>query len=146
MLSVFLTPLSAQETPVKISDFNYGTTGTDNLIGIDAADGILYGIFGTLYGDQNNGLISSFDPATGTPTPFLDPEVTARDRNFLPQANPNVFTAGDQVFAIVNNALSEKTLYAVTDGEPTALLSGPNRSFSKFVSFKDSLFFLSRHP
>lgn len=143
MLSVFLTPLTAQETPVKISDFNYGTTGTDNFIGIDAANGKLYGIFGNLYGDQVNGLISEIDLTSGTPTPFVDPDLTGRNKNFLAPGISNVFSAGGQTFVILNSTASEKTLYAVTDGEPIALLSGPNRTFSKFVSFKDSLFFLS---
>ncbi len=133
----------AQETPTKISAFGYGTTGQDVILDVDVVDGKLYGIFSTLFGETNAGLISEINPATGVATPVLDPEKTSWRGGAAAAVTPNVFQAGGQQFAIVTDLASGQTLYTINDEEPTVLLSGPNRKFSNFVSFKDSLFFLS---
>lgn len=89
-----MTPtVSAQETPTKISDFRYGTIGQDALLDVDVVDGKLYGIFSTLFGDQNNGLISEIDPASGATMPVLDSGITSWQGGEIAAAGPTVFSA-----------------------------------------------------
>lgn len=141
--AMMTSTVSAQETPTKISDFRYGTTGQDALLDVDVVDGKLYGIFSTLFGDQSNGLISEIDPASGATTPVLGPDITSWLGGEIAAAGPTVFSADGKQFVIARDEASSRTLYALNDGVPTLLLSGANRRFSNFVSFKDSLYFLT---
>jgi len=137
-----VTHLFAQETPVRVSDFNFGLIGESSITGVQSVSGTLYGSFRTFYGNDGAGLISRLDPETGAPTPILDPDITEWQGGLTANNIPNVFNVGDKTFAVQRDLASGGNLYSIEGDEATLLLSKPNLTFSEMVAFNDSIYFV----
>jgi ELWxxDGT repeat protein len=134
--------LFAQETAVKISDFDYGLTGRSKILNVQSVDGELYGAFWGVFGDDGASLISKLDPETGAAMPILDPDVTGWFGGLPTASIPSVISVDGMTFGIQQDNASGGNLYRIDGDEATLLLSNPNFSYSELVAFNDSIYFV----
>ncbi|MTB51189.1 ELWxxDGT repeat protein [Lewinella sp. W8] len=132
----------AQETADRVSDFRYGTEADDILLDLDVLGDSLYGIFGSLNGDNNTGLISKINPRTGAVHPLLDPNMTGLYGNRENVLDPNVFRVGEMDFVYASDRARGSAIYRLENDELTLLMELHSNDFSKFVAFEGQIYFL----
>ncbi|MEM6769655.1 MAG: hypothetical protein AAF597_03630, partial [Bacteroidota bacterium] len=143
ILTILLTTtLNAQEEATRISDFNSGPDGTNQISSIYAIDGQLYGNFYQIYGDDAAGILSYLDDQTGAPTAILDPEKTPWS-SYLDRRQPSVFSVDGIVFSITRDGSNGTNLYRLDGPVPNLLFSSSTDVFTKPVAFNGVFYFLA---